>query len=92
LISGQLDFGWPRTSNKYLLSLQLLHFQVMDFDYDDDDFVLPPRLQDSLLSRPSNSLPLNDAAGGGGPTSPIQIDEEVVIQKKRKPQVKLIDR
>jgi hypothetical protein len=75
--------------------LQLLHFQAMDFDYDDDDFVLPPRLQDSLLSasRPSNSLPLNDAAGGGGgPTSPIQIDEEVVIQKKRKPQVKLIDR
>jgi len=66
----------------------------MDFDYDDDDdFALPPRLQDSLLSssRTPNPLPLNEASGAG-PTSPIQIDEEVVIKNKRKPQVKLIDR
>jgi hypothetical protein len=65
----------------------------MDFNYDDDNFVLPPRLDDTFLAptRPSNPLPMDNPANGR-PTSPIQIDEEVVVKHKRQPQVKLIDR
>jgi hypothetical protein len=57
------------------------------YDFADDDFQLPPEVNTDLP--PPNRLqqPLPNRE-----TSPIQIDQEVVIKNKRKPRVKLIDR
>jgi hypothetical protein len=62
-----------------------------EIDYDADDFELPPEISSELPPLPT-SRPPHQSLPTGGPTSPIQIDEEVVIKNKRKPQVKLIDR
>jgi hypothetical protein len=66
----------------------------MDLDYDDDDFVLPPRLDDTFLAstRSTHHPAALDNPTEGRLTSPIQIDEEVVVKQKRKPQIKLLDR
>lgn len=58
------------------------------FDFDADDFVLPPQTETdaAVPSRPTNTTTTARS------TSPIQIDEEVVVKQKRKPTVKLIDR
>lgn len=59
-----------------------------DIDFDADDFTLPPQV-DTDFTVPSR---LVSTTATNGPTSPIQIDEEVVVKNKRKPAVKLIDR
>jgi hypothetical protein len=88
----------PRQGKGYLTRLEarLVETQAMaaynpSMDYDADDFELPPEINIDLPPVPTRlqqSLPITT----GRATSPIQIDEEVVIKNKRKPRVKLIDR
>lgn len=64
----------------------------MDYD-DEDDIQLAPELDLSLPpERPYHAPAQTTTTFGERPTSPIQIDEEVVIKNKRQPKVKLIDR
>ena len=70
---------------------------IDDIDLTADDFVLPQLDFDfdnpsRLLQQPSNNNNIAATMTTGHPTSEIQIDEEVVIKNKRKPQVKLFDR
>ena len=72
----------------------------MAYSFDEDDFVLPPQPTTNIgtesfeqfinASNTANATLLNPPL----PTTsnPIQIDEEVIIKNKRKPQIKLIDR
>jgi hypothetical protein len=62
----------------------------MDYD-EEDEIALAPELDLSLPpERPYRSP--EPTTFGARPTSPIQIDEEVVVKNKRQPRVKLIDR
>lgn len=59
-----------------------------NIDFDADDFTLPPQI-DTDFTAPSR---LVSTTTNNRPTSPIQIDQEVIVKNKRKPAVKLIDR
>jgi hypothetical protein len=67
---------------------QLAMADYAGFDFDADDFTLPPQIETDAAAP---SWPTNTTTTAR-PTSPIQIDEEVVVKQKRKPTVKLIDR
>jgi len=62
-----------------------------DAEFEDEDIVLPPRLNvdDSHIVARINSLANSN---GNNVITPIHIDEEVVVKAKRKPAVKLLDR
>lgn len=65
-----------------------------EFDWGDDSFTMPEANVDSNEParpvQPTNNNTTMEASERGN--SEIQIDEEVVVKNKRKPQVKLIDR